>query len=278
MPKNPGIKGQTSGLKTEMTGITMDEAVKELETIFHKSAKSRGSNELAIIDVEENEWTIYHSPTVCPERMVGEVYVSTSNFEYKVGFSASGLSYASLPALQEAVCRLYCAGAKVNNSCSCVVYVDAYPHSRRSLVNLMIMLTDQEFVLRQALGGYSRLTELAQRPARGTEADFVRPKEQNPVALFALNLHEAAARGTVAFPIFRSTLHPDELTAQINLCLAMSAHAIRIGERITGQARPANGQPFQEWLTQLGLSGDEFKKTRAQLLKRLREPEKERAR
>ena len=78
------------------------------------------------------------------------------------------------------------------------------------------------------------------------------------------------SKGTVEFRLFNSTLHAGEIKAYVNLCLAISAQAIRQkSTQLTKTSSDNEKFTFRTWLLRLGLNGDEFKTTRDHLLKHL---------
>ena len=85
-----------------------------------------------------------------------------------------------------------------------------------------------------------------------------------------IHIHIGLGEHTIEFRAFNGTLHAGEIKAYIQLCLAISAHAL--STKAASSTRPVTDNPkytFRCWLLRLGFIGDEFSTAREHLLKKL---------
>ena len=300
-----GIKDQCFGVEVEMTGITREEAARALAAYFGSSPCYKGGtyDTWTAKDPGQRNWKLMSDSSIQPERMGLYGYEQLEKYSdegqlYKVEMVTPTLTYSQLPVLQECMCRVREAGAKVNSSCGIHVHVDGANHNRQSLKNLIGLMYSKEDLLfkslqvneeraaewcqkvREPMLRQARtlssdetrdLTELADIWYAGFEDDDTnRDSHYNKSRYYALNLHSMFYRGTVEFRCFNSTLNPGLAAAYVNLCLAMSAQAIAQRSTVMRKTHSDNELfTFRVWLVRLGLNGPEFKETRDQLLQNL---------
>ena len=292
-----GIKDQRFGVEVEFTGITREEAAQALAGYFGTSARHMGGSydKWVVKDTEGKDWTLMSDASIKGERKTQRGYRITENTEYRVEMVTPILTYPEIAKLQECVRQVRHAGAIVNSSCGIHVHVDAANHNRQSLKNLIGIMYSKEDILFKALqvreNRVERWCKKVREPmlqkARKLSCDETKdltalesiwyegfdhdPHEHyNKTRYYALNLHSVFYRGTVEWRCFNSTLHAGEIKAYVNLCLAISAQAIK--QRSTVMRKTASENElftFRVWLVRLGLNGDEFKTTRDHLLKNL---------
>ena len=292
-----GIKDQRFGVEVEFTGITREEAAQALAGYFGTSARHMGGSydKWVVKDTEGKDWTLMSDASIKGERKTQRGYRITENTEYRVEMVTPILTYPEIAKLQECVRQVRHAGAIVNSSCGIHVHVDAANHNRQSLKNLIGIMYSKEDILFKALqvreNRVERWCKKVREPmlqkARKLSCDETKdltalesiwyegfdhdPHEHyNKTRYYALNLHSVFYRGTVEWRCFNSTLHAGEIKAYVNLCLAISAQAIK--QRSTVMRKTASENElftFRVWLVRLGLNGDEFKTTRDHLLKHL---------
>ena len=292
-----GVKDQRFGVEVEFTGITREQAAKRLAEYFGTAARHPGGgyDKWTVIDTEGKCWSLMSDASIQMERKTGKIYRATGDTEYRVEMVTPILTYSELPKLQECVRQVSHAGAKVNDSCGIHVHVDAANHNRQSLKNLIGIMYSKEDILFKALqvkeSRAMRYCKKVREPmllkARKLSCDETttltalediwyegcsdsRSDHYNDTRYYALNLHSVFYRGTVEWRLFNSTLHAGEVAAYVNLCLAISAQAIKQRSTVMRKTHSENELfTFRVWLVRLGLNGDEFKHTRDHLLKHL---------
>ena len=292
-----GIKDQRFGVEVEFTGITREEAAQALAGYFGTSARHMGGSydKWVVKDTEGKDWTLMSDASIKGERKTQRGYRITENTEYRVEMVTPILTYPEIAKLQECVRQVRHAGAIVNSSCGIHVHVDAANHNRQSLKNLIGIMYSKEDILFKALqvreNRVERWCKKVREPmlqkARKLSCDETKdltalesiwyegfdhdPHEHyNKTRYYALNLHSVFYRGTVEWRCFNSTLHAGEIKAYVNLCLAISAQAIKQRSTVMKKTKSENELfTFRVWLVRLGLNGDEFKTTRDHLLKHL---------
>ena len=291
-----GIKDQCFGVEIEMTGITRSQAAQALARYFETTARHTGGGYDAwtVKDPEGKAWKLMSDGSIEEECKTASGYQSINNPDYRVEMVTPKLTYAELPKLQECVCQVRKAGAKVNKSCGIHVHVDASNHNRQSLKNLIGIMYSKEDILFKALQvnksraerWCKKVREPMLRQARTLSSDetadltqleqvwyegSVRNREHyNWTRYYALNLHSVFYRGTVEWRCFNATLHAGKVAAYVNLCLAISAQAIAQRSTVMRKTQSENELfTFRVWLVRLGLNGEEFKHTRDHLLAHL---------
>ena len=291
-----GIKDQHFGVEVEMTGLTREDAARELAEYFGTTAKHIGGTYDAweVADESGKVWNLMYDSSIQAERLENgrwcKIYISP----YKVEMVTPKLSYDELPKMQECIRRLRRAGAKVNDSCGLHVHVDAANHNRQSLKNLLSIMYSKEDMLFKALqvneARAERWCKKVREPmlekARKSNSEETQDltkleriwyegrigsrEHYNDTRYHALNLHSVFYRGTVEFRCFNSTLHAGRAAAYVNLCLAMSAQAIAQRSAVMHKTQSDNELfTFRTWLVRMGLNGAEFKNTRNHLLANL---------
>ena len=292
-----GIKDQRFGVEVEFTGITREDAAQALAGYFGTSARHMGGSydKWVVKDTEGKDWALMSDASIKGERKTESGYRITENTAYHVEMVTPILTYPEIEKLQECVRQVRHAGAKANASCGIHVHVDASNHNRQSLKNLIGIMYSKEDILFKALQvkesrvlrWCKKVREPMLQKARKLSSDETKDltalesiwyegfnhnthEHYNATRYYALNLHSVFYRGTVEWRCFNSTLHAGEVRAYVNLCLAISAQAIK--QRSTVMRKTASENElftFRVWLVRLGLNGDEFKTTRDHLLKHL---------
>ena len=248
------LKKQNYGIEREMTGLTREAAAKALANYFGTNPRYKGGvyGTWEVPDAQGKTWKLVSDASIHQENKTGrgkyeKVYLGK---DYSVEMVSPVLTYEELPKLQEAVCQVRHAGAKVNGSCGIHIHIDGANHTAKSLRNVLGIMYAKEDLLFKALQVQesrvhyckkSRLDILTEaRAEKNLTMDrlgeiWYRTKDWQPHAhqhyddsrYHALNLHAMFSKGTVEFRLFNSTLHAGEIKAYVNLCLAISAQAIR---------------------------------------------------
>jgi len=285
------MKNQTFGIEIETTGLGRPKTAQVLADLFGTEARHRGLHldDWKVPMPDGREWTIERDGSVTDP--AAEVVSPVCRWE-------------DIEMVQEVVRALRAAGAKADSSCGIHVHVGLGEHTPQTLRNLVNLVNANEDLLTQALGiSPSRRTQwcapvsqrflelLNKRPPKtwddfaaiwyqgnvGCSPDSWRDQAErhyNKSRYHLLNLHatfstERPAR-TIEFRAFNGTLHAGEIKAYIQLCLALSAKALK--SRSASPRRPVTDNPkytFRCLLLRLDLSGDEFETARKHLTKRL---------
>ena len=292
-----GIKNQRFGVEVEFTGITREEAARALAAYFGTRPKHVGKyyDKWTVADREGKVWTLMSDSSIRGERKTEDGYEPSDDSEYWVEMVTPILTYPELPKLQECVRQVRHAGGRANESCGIHVHVDAANHNRQSLKNLIGIMYSKEDILFKALQvNEDRAQEFCQKvrepmmlKARKLSSDETKnltelekiwyegfsddtTKKYNPTRYYALNLHSVFYRGTVEWRCFNSELHAGKVAAYVNLCLAISAQAIKQRSTVMRKTQSDNELfTFRVWLVRLGLNGTEFEHTRNHLLEHL---------
>ena len=292
-----GIKDQRFGVEVEFTGITREQAAKRLGEYFGTTPLYKGGTygKWEVTDADGKVWSFVSDASIYTERKIGKVYERVRSDNYEVEMVTPVLTYPEMGKLQDCVRQMRHAGGKVNDTCGIHVHVDASNHNRQSLKNLIGIMYSKEDILFKALQVKERRVEAyckkvrepMLKKARKLSSDETKNltelesiwyegfnhnthQHYNKTRYYALNLHSVFYRGTVEWRCFNSTLHAGEVKAYVNLCLAMSAQAIK--QRSTVMRKTASENElftFRVWLVRLGLNGEEFRTTRDHLLKHL---------
>lgn len=292
-----GIKDQRFGVEVEFTGITREQAARRLAEYFGTEAEyvGDGYGKWVVKDQEGKKWSFVSDSSIETRRKTASGYVSVESRDYEVEMVTPILTYPELSKLQECVRQMRHAGGRANDSCGIHVHVDASNHNRQSLKNIIGIMYSKEDILFKALqvkesrveAYCKKVREPMLLKARKLSCDETkdltalediwyggidnrRDYHYNKTRYYALNLHSVFYRGTVEFRMFNSTLHAGEVKAYVNLCLAISAQAIKQRSTVMRKTHSENELfTFRVWLVRLGLNGDEFKTTRDHLLKHL---------
>lgn len=207
------------------------------------------------------------------------------------------MTLEDLPDFLRIVERVRWAGAVVNSSCGLHIHVDAADFDARRIINLVNLVYAQESRLYAALRVEdSRADEYAQ-PLDDHLADVIRRSALRAVAdaahspfspnavlrnivghanysrYYGLNFCALRHHGTIEFRYFNATLDPAEITAYVHLVLALMAFAYDKRTVAVKTQKPLVDDcarfDMRCLLVRLGLNGDEYQRTRTELLKHL---------
>lgn len=273
------LKRQAFGVEIEMTGITRAKAANIIAEHFNSSATFQ-YGAYRIFDSNYRIW-----------KVVRDGSIITSSGE-KVEVVTPKLNYNDIETLLEIVRKLRKAGAKSSPALKCGIHihVDAANHTPQSIKNLVAIMASKEDILFRALNvGVAREIRYCKKVETATIQRMSKKiinMDQAKQAWYgdnlshnhkyhqsryhALNLHAVWFKGTVEFRMFNGTMHAGEIKAYIHLALAISAQAITQKSASFRKTASNNEKyTFRTWLLRLGMIGDEFKNTRAHLLKHL---------
>lgn len=286
------LRAQKFGIEIEFTGMTRAKAAKLIADFFYTRAVYAGGDykEYHVTDSENRKWKIVRDGSVAPQR--GNSWDELD--DCKCELVSPLCEYDTIPIIQEMVRILRKNGMKVNNSCGIHVHVDAGEYTVQSLKNLVNIMASREALLFKALKvrpqGVAHfckrvdqkfLTEINKvRPAQAEVGDIcgiwyegntMRKMKHYDVSRYhALNLHSLWQGKGIEFRMFNSTTHAGVVKTYIQLSLAISNQA-KVQKRALSKPRDATSDKaqFKSWITQLGLTGDEFETARYHLLKNL---------
>jgi len=202
--------------------------------------------------------------------------------------------WEDIETVQAIVRALREAGAVAHSSCGIHVHIGLGEHTPKTLRNLVNIVNAKEDLLTLALQISPErrdrwcqpvdpvfLRRLNTQRPRNSE-DFARcwyncrdwerraAHHYDDSRYHLLNLHSVFQKGTIEFRAFNSTLHAGEVKAYIQLCMAISAMALKSAS--ASPRRPETDNPaytFRCWLLRLEMSGEEFKTARTHLLKHM---------
>ena len=210
------------------------------------------------------------------------------------------LTYDDIPDLQEIVRRLRGAGARSGAHWNAGVHIHVGANfdeiggqNAKSIRNLINLINSHERMLCKSIDiTPSRASQWARfvDPRVLREINEMKPKTKRELQKIwygdnamshehyhhsryhLLNLHAIWDKGTIEFRCFEfhNNLHAGELKAWIQLCLAMCSYS-KLVRNCSPNIINAENQKYamKNWLTNMGLIGDEFKTCRKMLLKNL---------
>lgn len=286
------MKNQCFGLELEFTGMTRENAAREIGKLLTGKAYAEhvgGTYDAwTVTDSQGRKWTVESDASIETERC------RDGSWGEKCEFVTPKCRYEDIGTVQEIIRTLRKAGAKVNRSCGIHIHVDGANHTAQSLKNLVFTFRAKEDLIFKAVGTQAsrldrwcrpiddelvgeikKIRKIDNQSLADTWYGTYAPREcrsahYNRSRYHALNLHSMWYRGTVEFRLFEATLHAGEVRAYINLCLAMSAQAIN-AKRASAEVLDNGNDKYAMrcWLLRLGFIGDEWKTVRQHLLKRL---------
>ena len=283
------MKNQTFGLELEVNRISRQAAARAIAGVlstdgYTAEVRHEGGSYDAwvVIDREGRRWKCVSDGSIAGPRDQGTEFVTPV------------CRWEDLETVQACVRALRAAGAHADASCGIHVHVGLGSHTPRTLRNLVNLVNAKEDLLTQALQISPARRERwcqpvdpdflrrlnTQRPR--TSEDFARcwyntrdwerraAHHYDDSRYHLLNLHSVFQKGTIEFRAFNSTLHAGEVKAYIQLCMAISAMALKSAS--ASPRRPETDNPaytFRCWLLRLEMNGEEFKTARTHLLKHM---------
>ena len=209
---------------------------------------------------------------------------------YSVEVVSPICKYGDIERVQEIVRTLRRGGAKVNSSCGIHIHVDASKHTPQTLRNVVNIMASKEDLLYKATqvmvsrenycrkadtGFLDRLNNgrpltMAQLEEMWYNGESRRDIHYDSSRYRGLNLHSVFQKGTIEFRLFNSTLHAGEVKSYIQLCMAISHQGLTQKSASRSRTHSDNEKyTFRTWLLRIGMSGDEYKRTRSLLMERL---------
>lgn len=292
------LKNQLFGVEVEMTGITREKAARLVAGVLGTTPSHPESNcyhTRTIADQAARKWKIMRDSSITPIRNDD---TSEPLDEYRVEFVTPPLNYSDIELLQNIIRKLRENGAKAHSSCGIHIHVDGANHTAVSLRRLVNFMTARQDLIYEALQIGDRESSWCHKlnktllDAMKKDKNLTKEKAEevwysrandgycggidhqhyNSTRYHGVNLHSFFTKGTVEFRLFNSTLHAGKIKAYIQFCLAVSAWAITLQEKIV--FRSMDGYTPEQKVTimrnilthRLGLYGDEFKTCRLHLM------------
>lgn len=287
------MRNQAFGIEIELTGITREQAAKEIAGYFGTTTVYEGGAYYTyrVKDEQGRDWKVMRDSSISPERKATGRTV-TADDNYKVEVVSPKCGYADIETIQELVRRLRKAGAIANSSCGIHIHIDASNHNAKTLRNLVnIMASKQDLIYKALRVDYARESRYCKKvkdalieklnKAKPTAIEKVadiwyegyygsRNVHYHDSRYHGLNLHSTFSKGTVEFRFFNSTTHAGKIKAYIQFCLAINHQAIIQKSASAKKTETDNPKyTFRTWLLRLGLIGNEFSTARKHLLANL---------
>ena len=282
------LSRETFGLELEFFGMTREAAAKVVGTFFGRTPRHRGGtyDKWEVTDPADRRWTVVYDSSIND---------APDFFGEECELNSPVLSWDDLPTVCNLIDALRAAGAKTNGDfCGIHVHIGADEHTPATLRNLVNLVNANEDLLTLALGisptrreswcrrvdpGFLRrlnatkpttLSELARVWYGTARWQECAAEHYHSSRYRLLNLHSLFQGKGVEFRAFNSTLATNEVLADIQLCMALSARAKAV--KTASPERPETDNPkytFRCLLLRIGMSGDSFKIARAELIRRL---------
>lgn len=282
------LSHETFGLELEFFGMTREAAAKVVATFFGSTARHRGGtyDKWEILDQADRKWTVVYDSSIND---------APDFFGQECELNSPVLGWNDLATVCRLIDALRAAGAKTNGDfCGIHVHIGDAEHTPATLRNLVNLTNANEDLLTLALG---ISPERRDRWCRPVEQRFLKalntrkPTTREELARIwynerdweycahthyhgsryrLLNLHSLFQGKGIEFRAFNATLNTDEVLADIQLCMALSARAKAV--KTASPERPVTDNPkytFRCLLLRIGMSGDAFKTAREQLIRRL---------
>lgn len=282
------LSRETFGLELEFFGMTRRAAAEVVATFFGSTARHRGGtyDKYEVEDLAGRRWTVVYDSSIND---------APDFFGQECELNSPVLGWNDLGTVCRLIDSLRAAGAATNGAfCGIHVHIGDTGHTPGSLRNLVNLVNANEDLLTLALG---ITPERRGRWCRPVDPHFLRQlNTRKPTSLEGiarlwyddddwedcahqhyhrsryrlLNLHSLSQGKGIEFRAFNATLNTDEVLADIQLCMALSARAKAV--KTASPARPETDNPkhtFRCLLLRIGMSGDAFKTAREQLICRL---------
>ena len=283
------MKNQTFGIEVETTGLGREGTARAIAAHFGTQAYYVGHHlgDWHIPMPDGRKWVVERDSSVTDP--AAEVVSPVCRWE-------------DIEMVQAVIRAIRKAGANVDHSCGIHIHVGLGEHTPASLRRLVNIVNAKEDLLTMALGITPHRRQQYCKPVSPLflkELNRLKPRTMDHFAeiwykthtccfnwhdeamehynvsrYHLLNLHATFSTErpahTIEFRAFNGTLHAGKIKAYIQLCLAMSAHALHT--KAASPARPETDNPkytFRCWLLRLGFIGNEFETARMHLLANL---------
>lgn len=283
------FRSQKFGVEVEFTGITRRRAAEVIAKQFQAEVSHTSSYDTYIVkDSKGRKWKILRDSSITPQK--GKQPINDD--DYKCELVTPVCSYDELkPVIQPLIRELRHAGAKVNTTCGIHVHIDSDGHTASTIRHLSNFMAAHEDLLYKALDvnqnrlHYCKKTDLEY--LRRLNGQKIRTMDDISRAWYdgasrssthydgsryaSLNLHSMFGGKGLEFRCFNGTLHAGKIRAYVELCMAISGHA-KIMKRSTPHVRYNQNEliAMRNFMTTIGLTGDDFKTARLHLTTNLK--------
>lgn len=278
------------GMEAEFTGMPRKRSAEICAAYFGTEVEKdlsqnypRGCQRYDVKDENDRIWKLVYEDSV---------FAEPSRYTCRVELVSPICQYEDLTRIKFLVMALKQQGLmKVNPSCGFHVHVDGALFDAKTLRNLVNLVAGKEALLYKALQVDDKRE---QRFCKKVNREFLEAiNEGKPDTLeafrdiwystlkaeceypeqtryYGLNLHSFFTNGSIEYRMFNGTCEPERINAMIILSLAMSAYALNREQILYRKTEPTQEKrAFSAWLSQLGLVGKEFQKTRRLLVENL---------
>ena len=142
------MKDQCFGLELEFTGMTREQAAREIGKFMEGYVSYAGGTYKAwtVTDIQGRKWTVESDASIETERC------RDGSWGEKCEFVTPKCTYEDIGTIQEIVRTLRRAGAKVNKSCGIHIHIDGANHTTQSMKNLVFTFRAKEDLIFKAVG------------------------------------------------------------------------------------------------------------------------------
>mgnify|MGYP002624345592 CR=1 FL=1 len=290
------FQAQSFGVEIEFTGMTKRRAAELIAGYFGTQHLSyfKGISCFKPVDKKNRIWKITHDGSIASR---DENNRPIDNPDYKCELVTPILSYEDIPILQEVIRVLRKNGMRVTDSCGIHVHVDDTGHTPFSIMSLVKTFQSNENIIFSALNvSQKRMLHWCGKVNPNFISRYNCLKEKNRLSMtdikscwyglrdddyssryVALNLHSMFTGKGIEFRLFESTTHAGKVKAYIQFCLALSGYAKNHPfSPYYNRSGDGSATYFEQFLTDIGLVGEEFQTARLHLLAVLKKKEEER--
>lgn len=267
------LKNQKFGVEVEFSFISREDA----REVIRKTL----CNNYTTIDSKGRKWKVVRDGSIIPKMRdeFGEVF--SADDSYKVELNSPILEYEDIDLLLEVITNLKKAGAEPSTRCGLHIHVGEEGHTVTSLRNMLNLFMQKESIMIEAfqidserIDRYCQsvnenlITKMNRYKANSLSELRQQWELENCGRYRMLNLASFYSNTGLEFRLFNSTLNPITIRSYIVFCLAISQKAKTMQRAVPIKSSMENNRyEWRNFLNRLGLSGDEFKAVRKELLK-----------
>lgn len=222
----------------DMTGITRKRAAEILAETFKSDYKyNADSDSYMIKDRRGRIWNLLPSDNIKAEKILNSKIVG-ANYFYQIKLVTPFFYANDFASMEELTKALRTGGTLVNDTTKMSVILDVIgmEYTERYKTNLENLYKSKGFLFQKAIGtDFDKLADCSQ-------------------------LDE---KGTIEFPIFKSTLNSQEILSYIQMAQVINNYAQR-QKAVSQKVNPSANEKFimRTWLVRAGMIGEEYKLAR----------------
>lgn len=222
----------------DMTGITRKRAAEILAETFKSDYKyNADSDSYMIKDRRGRIWNLLPSDNIKAEKILNSKIVG-ANYFYQIKLVTPFFYANDFASMEELTKALRTGGILVNDTTKMSVILDVIgmEYTERYKTNLENLYKSKGFLFQKAIGtDFDKLADCSQ-------------------------LDE---KGTIEFPIFKSTLNSQEILSYIQMAQVINNYAQR-QKAVSQKVNPSANEKFimRTWLVRAGMIGEEYKLAR----------------